>query len=226
MEGDRSTGRSTEDQQFADGVMTRRIVAVSGGLGQPSATRLLVDRLGGATVQQLGELGEQAELDVIELRGLAHEIVNAMLTGFPGGELAAAIEKLGKADGVIAVTPIFTTSYSGLFKSFLDVLDRNLLAGKPVLIAATGGTPRHSLALEYAIRPLFTYFHATVATTAVYAATDDWAAGGAGPDSAALPARIERAATELASLIAGRQAAVPLADEFADVVPFDKLLGG
>ncbi|MGV1005936.1 MAG: FMN reductase [Candidatus Nanopelagicales bacterium] len=204
--------------------MTRRIVAISGGLGQPSATRLLVERLGSATLAALGSRGLAAELDIIELRGLGHEIVNAMLTGFPGGELAGALERLGAADGVIAVTPIFTTSYSGLFKSFLDGLDRDLLTGKPVLLGATGGTPRHSLALEYAMRPLFTYLHATVATTAVYAATDDWA--GTSQDAQSLPGRISAGGAELATMIAARPAATTPSDEFAEVVSFEDLLRG
>jgi FMN reductase len=72
---------------------------------------------------------------------------------------------------VIAVTPIFSASYSGLFKTFFDVLERGALAGKPVLIAATGGSERHSLALEHAVRPLFAYLRAVVVPTAVYAAS-------------------------------------------------------
>ena len=79
------------------------------------------------------------------------------------------------ADGLIAVTPIFTTCYCGLFKSFFDVLDTDALAGMPVLIGATAGTARHSLALDYALRPMFTYLHAVVVPTGVFAATEDWA---------------------------------------------------
>jgi FMN reductase len=98
------------------------------------------------------------------------------------------------ADGLIVVTPVFSASYSGLFKSFFDVLDKDALAGKPVLIAATGGTGRHSLVLEHALRPLFAYLRAVVVPTGVYAASEDWGAEG-------LAERIERAAGELASLM-------------------------
>jgi FMN reductase len=69
------------------------------------------------------------------------------------------------------VTPIFTTSYSGLFKSFVDVLDTEALRGLPVLLAATGGSPRHSLAVDYAMRPLFSYLHAAPLSTTVFAAS-------------------------------------------------------
>ena len=69
------------------------------------------------------------------------------------------------------MTPIFTTSYSGLFKSFIDVLDPDALSGLPIVIGATGGTERHSLALDYGLRPLFSYLHAVVVPTGVYAAS-------------------------------------------------------
>ena len=116
------------------------------------------------------------------------------------------------ADSLIVVTPVFSASYSGLFKSFFDVLDKDALAGKPVLIAATGGTARHSLVLEHALRPLFAYLRAVVVPTGVYAASEDWGAEG-------LDDRIERAAGELAALMTGLSASRPVKDEFT-VVPF------
>ena len=57
---------------------------------------------------------------------------------------------------------MFSASYSGLFKTFFDVLEEGTLDGKPVLVAATAGTARHSLVLEHALRPLFAYLHAVV----------------------------------------------------------------
>lgn len=197
----------------------RHLVAISAGIGQPSATRLLADRLVEATVSELGDAGITTTVEVLELRNFAHDIMNAMLTGFASGELRTAIEHLTAADGLIAVTPLFTTTYSGLFKSFIDVLDKDALDGLPVLIGATGGTSRHSLALDYSIRPLFTYLHADVATTSVFAATDDWAGDMAKPSPAVghgsegvrnyapegdLLARVARAGRELSELIAGR----------------------
>lgn len=214
---------NTEAERSAPAAPARRLLVVSAGLGQPSATRLLADRLGAAAVAALEGSGVPAELEVVELRPLAHDVVNAMLTGFAAGELAAALSRVASADGLIVVTPIFTTSYSGLFKSFVDVLDPQSLAGKPVLLGATGGTPRHSLALEYAVRPLFTYLHAQVANTAVFAATDDWAQGGAADK--ALPARIARAGAELAEMVAARPTPAVL-DPFDDVPSFEQLLRG
>jgi len=184
----------------------RQIVAISAGLGQPSSTRLLADRLSAATVAELGDLGVPAEVTTVELRDVAHAITDAMLTGFASGDLAEVIEKVTGADALVLVTPLFTTTYSGLFKSFVDILDKDSLQGVPVLLGATGGTSRHSLAVEYSMRPLFTYLHADVATTSVFAATDDWAAeGDSTPDAGPLPARIRRAAKELATTVAARE---------------------
>ncbi|WP_298457813.1 FMN reductase [uncultured Cellulomonas sp.] len=201
---------------------TRSLVVVTAGLGRPSSTRLLADRLAQATVLELADRGVTAEVTTVELRDLAHDVVNAMLTGFPSGALAGVIEQLTAADGVIAVSPLFTTTYSGLFKSFVDVLDKDSLTGMPVLLGATGGTARHSLALEYGMRPLFTYLRADVATTTVFAATDDWA--GAGDDTGPLPARIARAGRELAEMVAARRNDGP-PDPFADAPSFADLLG-
>jgi FMN reductase len=155
----------------------RTLLVISAGLSQPSSTRLLADRLAQATRQCLEDGECTVEVRVVELRDLATDIANNMVTGFPSAALRGVLEAVTEADGVIAVTPIFTASYSGLFKSFFDVIDETALVGKPVLIAATGGTARHSLALEHALRPLFVYLRALVVPTAVYAASEDWGAG-------------------------------------------------
>ncbi|MFE2722403.1 FMN reductase [Kitasatospora sp. NPDC059327] len=203
-----------------------RLVVVTAGLSKPSSTRLLADRLAESTVRRLGSSGGAVDVTVIELRDLATDIAHNLVTGFPGAQLRAAVEAVTRADGLIAVTPIFTASYSGLFKSFFDVIDHDALAGKPVLIAATGGTPRHSLALEHAVRPLFGYLRSVVVPTAVYAATDDWGATG-DRHTDGLPGRIDRAAGELAALVAGRgpseEPAAASAEPVA-VVPFAEQL--
>jgi FMN reductase len=196
-----------------------RLVVVSAGLSQPSSTRLLADRLTRAVRTRLVEDGRTARLTVIELRDLAVDIANNLVTGFPGPVLTEAIDEVGQADALIVVTPIFTASYSGLFKSFFDVLDNDLLTGKPVLIAATGGTPRHSLALEHALRPMFAYLRAIVVPTAVYAAAEDWGSTG-DTRTDTLSARITRAGDELAGLMTGRQAT----SRTEKVVPFEQQL--
>ena len=200
----------------------RTITVISAGLGQPSSTRMLADRLAAATVSELASRGLTATVETFELREVAHEIINHMLTGFPSGDLRRVLESVGAADGLIAVSPLFTTTYSGLFKSFVDILDKDSLTGRPVLLGATGGTPRHSLALEYSMRPLFTYLRAEVASTSVFAATDDWS--GELDNLDPLPSRISRGARELAELVAARPNAGP-GDPYADSPSFDDLLG-
>jgi FMN reductase len=125
----------------------RSIVVVSAGLSQPSTTRLLADRLSAAADRHLRDAGVQANIEVLELREYAQDLTNNLLTGFPSPRLQAAIDEVLGADGLIAVTPIFSASFSGLFKMFFDVVDRDGLAGKPSLLAATGGTARHTLAI-------------------------------------------------------------------------------
>ncbi|MGW1496540.1 FMN reductase [Streptomyces sp. NPDC002402] len=181
---------------------TLKLVAVSAGLSLPSSTRLLADRLTQSVRGGLGEQDVDVQVRVVELRELAVPIANNLVTGFPAPALAEAVEAVTEADGLIAVTPVFAASYSGLFKSFFDLIEPDALTGKPVLIAATGGTARHSLVLEHALRPLFAYLRALVVPTAVYAASEDW--GGTGDAlTDTLPQRIERAGGELAGLMTG-----------------------
>jgi len=195
-----------------------RIVVISAGLSVPSSTRILADRLAAATV---AAVREPVDVDVVELRPLAHALADNLLTGFPSGDLAEAVETVRRADAVIAVTPVFSASYSGLFKTFFDVLEPELLDGVPVLIGATAGTARHSLVLEHALRPLFSHLHAVLVPTAVFAASEDFGEAG-------LAARVERAADELAGLLAGsvRRRRRTTEDELADPTPFEELLRG
>lgn len=178
-----------------------KLVAVSAGLSTPSSTRLLVDRLTDAVGDELADQGHRAEVDVIELRALAVAIANNLVTGFPSPQLADAIEAVTSADGLVTVTPVFSASYSGLFKSFFDLIDPGALTGKPVLIGATGGTPRHSLVLDHALRPLFVYLRTVVLPTGVYAASEDWGSG-SDAHTEGLPARIRRAGREMAAILA------------------------
>jgi len=196
------------------------LVVVSAGLSNPSSTRLLADRLAAATAEAL----EEVDVTTVELRDVAHELTDHLLTGFPGERLAAAIDAVRGADGLVVVTPVFSASYSGLFKTFFDVLEPGTLDGTPVLVAATAGTARHSLVLEHALRPLFAYLRAVVVPTGVFAATEDFA-------STELEQRVTRAAGELAALM-GKVSAAGAAvtrrrsvdDELAAPTPFEELL--
>ncbi|HEX5598385.1 MAG TPA: FMN reductase [Micromonosporaceae bacterium] len=199
----------------------RSLAVVSAGLGQPSSTRLLADQLAEATRDELARRDVPVGQHLVELREHAHDVTNNLLTGFPSPSLQESIDAVAAADGLIAVTPIFNASYSGLFKSFFDVLGDTALVDKPVLIAATGGTARHSLALEHALRPMFAYLRAVVMPTSVFAAPEDWAGAVA---SGPLSDRIQRAAAELAEQVQ-RHEAKPVADPFALSATFEELRG-
>lgn len=207
--------------------MTYRIAVVTAGLREPSSTRLLADRLGEAALAELTARGEKAELEVVDLRTMAGAITNALITGVQTTELSAATSTVVSADAVIAVSPIFSGSYSGLFKMFFDLLGDDSLAGTPVLLGATAGTPRHSLAVDHAMRPLFAYLRAVVAPTAVFAATDDFGQAGqarSDDDVAPLGQRARRAGRELVDLLLARGRKV-VKDELDDFTSFDELLG-
>lgn len=204
-------------------MVSRRIAVVTAGLSQPSSSRLLADRLADATANQLRSEQIDVAVDVFELRDIAKDVTSNLLTGFPSQQLSAVIDTVTTADGLIVVSPIFATSYSGLFKSFIDLLEPESLAEMPVLMGATAGTPRHSLALEYSMRPLFTYLHAVVVPTAVFAATADW--GSEADTVNTLPARIDRAGAELATLVAASSRA-PAVDPLELTTSFADLLGG
>jgi FMN reductase len=205
----------------------RTLAVVSAGLSEPSATRLLADRLASATVAALREHGSDAAVEVIELRELAHDLTNNLLTLFASERLQAAKDVVSGADGVIAVTPIFSGSYNGLFKTFFDVLGEDALVGVPVLAGATAGTARHSLAIDHAVRPLFAYLRAVVVPSGVFASTDDFGhSAGVRSDDDYIPPladRISRGATELAELMVTAAPRRPT-DPFALTEDFERLL--
>jgi len=201
---------------------TFTLAVVSAGLSQPSSTRLLADQLAEAVRRASARNGDRIEVINLELRELAHDITNNLLAGFPSVALQSAVEAVSSADAVIAVTPVFSASYSGLFKSFFDILDPCALASTPVLMAATGGSARHSLVLDYALRPLFSYLKASIVPTGVFAATADFGSDEAGRS---LSDRVQRAGDDLASMLTSGEASTLGRGEQADaVVPFAELL--
>ena len=172
----------------------RRVTVISAGTGEPSSTRMLADRIAHRSVELLRETGTPASVGVIELAPLAVDIADATVAGFPSGQLRAAIQQIASADAIIAATPVYKAGISGLFKSFIDVLDDDLLIAKPVLLAATAGSGRHALVIDDQMRPLFAYMRALTLPTSVFAGPEDWGASELGD-------RIGRAATELTVLV-------------------------
>ncbi|MDO4260171.1 MAG: NAD(P)H-dependent oxidoreductase [Actinomycetaceae bacterium] len=200
-----------------------QVVIIDAGMSEHASTSRLAELISEALTEVAeGTLGGHAAgnspeipgpalvpaITHIRLRPLAHAIMDAMLTGFPGEDLASALESLGAADGVIALTPTYQGSYSGLFKAFFDCVPEDALEGTPVLVGATGGTPRHAFMTEMAMRPLMVHLHAHVVPTAIYVAAEDWGAhayDSGGDGGRALMRRARRGARELLEAIAARQ---------------------
>jgi FMN reductase len=175
-------------------VQQARLVVISAGTSDPSTTRLLADRLAARVTTLAEERGATITADVISLRELATDITTALTAGLITTRLQQAIDVLIGADGVIVATPVYKAGPSGLFTSFFDVLDNDLLIGVPVVLAATAGTARHALVADDQMRPLFAYLRALTAPTSVFAAPEDWS-------DPALNTRIDRAARELVLLM-------------------------
>lgn len=209
-------------------VETRHITVITAGLGVPSSSRLLADQLAAAASRELSSAGYTAEVDIVELRDLAVDIANNFVTGYAAPRLAEVLAGVAAADGIIAVSPVFSASYSGLFKSFVDILDPGSMDGKAVLLGATGGSDRHQMVLDYAMRPLFTYLRTRITPTAVFAGPQDWGNDGGG--GSPLSARTERAAAEFAEMLAAapRRAMKSSGGHLQDLesLPFEQLLAG
>ena len=172
-----------------------RLVVINAGVSDPSSTRMLVDRIAQRSLDRLSGAGLSTSLAIIDLAPLAIDIAKAIVAGFPGDKLQAAIDTLAGADAIIAATPVYKAGMSGLFKSFIDLVDNDLLIAKPVILAATAGTARHAMVADEQMRPLFAFLRAVPVPTSIFAAPEDWGA----PD---LGKRIDRAATELTQFVA------------------------
>lgn len=201
----------------------KKVVVVSAGLRTPSTTRLLADDLAAQVMVAAGDAGVGVDVTHVEVRDHAHALADTMLTGFATGDLKAALAQVQGADALIVVSPTFSANYSGLFKLFFDALEADettglVFDGTPVLLAATGGTERHSLMLDFALRPLFSYLGAEPLRTGVYAATSDFG----GEASARLAGRIRRAGAELVGVLAG--AAAPTVADEPEITPFAEML--
>lgn len=140
----------------------RSLVVISAGLSTPSSTSNVSDTIARAVSAAVTARGESLEIHLVELSELIPDLSTALSTGIGTPRLEEVKQKLSSADALVAVTPVFKASYSGLFKTFFDVLDAEALVDMPVLIGATAGTARHSLVLDFALRPLFTYMRAIV----------------------------------------------------------------
>jgi FMN reductase len=171
-----------------------RLVVVSAGASDPSSTRLLADRIAQSAQALATGRGNGVTLSVVDLRQIATDVTAALVSQLISPRLQQSVDALRQADGIVAATPVYKAGPSGLFTSFFQVLDDDLLIAKPVLLAATAGTARHSLVIDEQMRSLFAYLRTMTTPTSVFAAPGDWG-------DPALGQRIDRAALELVLLM-------------------------
>ena len=172
-----------------------RLVGFSGSPRRPSKTRSLVETVAAEVASR-----RQVRVDIYDLvdasPGLGAALQRQDLT-LPAARIIDAIEQ---ADALIVGTPVYKGAYTGLFKHLFDLVDPRALVGKPVLLTATGGVPRHALVVEHALRPLFGFFEALTVPTAVYASEVDFVDGQLA--EAGVLTRVSTAAQQFAGLIA------------------------
>jgi FMN reductase len=136
------------------------IVTLSGSPSSPSRSLELADLVGG---RLRGAGFEVAAINVRDLPG------TALLHGRGDDpEIEAALGLVARADGVVLTTPVYKAAYTGVLKSFLDLLPQFSLSGKVALPLATGGTLAHVLSIDYAIRPLLAALGASHVTTGLF----------------------------------------------------------
>jgi FMN reductase len=192
---------------------TCRLVVVSAGTSDPSSTRVLADRIAERASALAAGHENTLTVCVVDLREIAADVSSALVSQLISPRLQQAIDVLGRADGIVAAAPVYKAGPSGLFTSFFQVLDDDLLIAKPVLLAATAGTARHALVVDEQMRSLFAYLRAMTVPTSVFAAPEDWG-------DPALGRRIDRAALELVLLMESRFA-VKVRDQSWDSYPHE-----
>ena len=154
-----------------DGALRRplKVVGVSGSLHEPSKTTVLVESI-------IEAVGRRTAIDaeVITLTTLGPSLAGALQRDHLPDEVEDALLAIEGADLLIAASPVYRASFTGLFKHLFDFVDQYALVGQPVLLAATGGGERHALILEHQLRPLFGFFQALTLPLGVYASTTDF----------------------------------------------------
>lgn len=172
------------------------IVAVSTGLSEDSTTTRLADRMLDSARSALEATGTEVLTTHVNVRHLATALADLTVSGFPAPQLEEAFAAVARASAVITVAPVYKGAPVGIHTLFWQLIEDAALAGTPVLLGATGGTPRHSLAIESTMRPLIAYLKGYALPTAVFAATDDWGGG----EETGLESRIVAATSELGEL--------------------------
>lgn len=148
------------------------IVGLSGNITAPSKTRSLV-----ATTLDLVRDRLNATTQIFDINDFGDSLGQARRLDDLDAAARAKVEALAAADALVIATPIYKATYPGLFKHLIDLLDPQSLAGKPVLLAATGGGEKHALVVEHQLRPLLAFFEAQSLATALHASDKDFSDG-------------------------------------------------
>lgn len=181
-----------------------RITVVVGNLSATSRTKALADHIVAALISAL-----PAQVTVIEVHRLLPQLLQAAVDR---AEAPAAIADIERADLLVAVTPVYKGSYTGLFKHVFDLVAPEALVGTPVLLAANGGSDRHALVVDHQLRPLFAFFRAATVPSAVYAVPADFS--GDVVTSPTLRARVDEAVGQ--AVVLARLRAATVAAEHAE----------
>ena len=146
-----------------------RITAISGALQQPSRTEALLDAI-------VGELAVALPIvaHFVKLSEIGAEVGATLHRGALTPRVFADIQAIETADVRVVATPVYRASYTGLLKHLFDFVGHESLVGRPVLLAATGGSERHGLMIEHQLRPLFGFFQALVLPLGIYATEADF----------------------------------------------------
>ena len=134
---------------------------IAGSPSERSRSAALLD----AVSQRLHARG--ALVDRIHIRDLSPQAL--LLADFGHPTVVAAADQVAKARVLVVATPVYKAAYSGVLKVFLDLLPQTALKGKTVLPLATGGSPHHMLALDYALRPVLQSLGAKHILPGIYA---------------------------------------------------------
>lgn len=151
-----------------------RVVVVNGSPRRKSTTVGLADVLVDSLSRALSDRGVAVDNTRVDVYRLGPAFTGALEREDVAPDVDEALRQVETADVLIAATPVFRDSYSGLFKHFFDLVDQYALANTPVFLVATGGGEHHALVLEHALRPLFGFFQALTVPVAVFASSSDF----------------------------------------------------
>lgn len=148
---------------------TLRVVVVNGSPNARSKTMGLSDLV-------TSTLAEMIDIDIerVDVYRLGPGFADTIDREQAPADVEAQIRKVETADLLVAAVPVYRASYPGMFKHLFDLVDQYALANKPVLLLATGGSERHAMVIEHALRPLFAFFQALTVPVAFYASSGDF----------------------------------------------------